>query len=110
MVKFVIERSSNQETVWLVELSVSFERNNEQALTRYEYLEDDSRNNGFIRKNISSEVESRDKLTLSNRLHLSTLNKLSRTKMKLKALLQSRQYPKYTCYALAQFTTLEEKV
>ena len=52
----LIDKSATPHTVWLFELSVSFERNIEQALTRkknrYAYLEQDTKDAGYNCLNI----------------------------------------------------------
>ena len=89
----VIDNTTPQPTVWLFELSVSFEQNIEQAHTRkktkYTYLESDIESNGYVCNNIPFEVGSRGHLTGSNRANLSTLHRLGATKMKLKTFLQT---------------------
>ena len=79
-------------TVWLWELSVSFETNIEQAHTRkkvkYTQLESDIEDAGFSCRNIPFEVGSRGHLTLDNRSNLTILHSLTRPKMKLKTFLQ----------------------
>ena len=89
----VVDNSTPQPTVWLFELTCSFERNIDQAHTRkqvrYTQLELDIKDNGYGCKNVPFEVGSRGHLTLANRSILSTLHKLAPPKMKLKTFLQT---------------------
>ena len=73
----IIYRSTTPHTVWLFELSISFERNIEQAhnrkKNRYAFLEADIKEAGYICNNVPFEVGSRGHITQSNRCTLSTV-------------------------------------
>ena len=80
----LIDKSITPHTVWLYELSVSFERNIAQSHTRkrirYAYLEQDIEDAGFACKNIPFEVGSRGHLTGSNRANFAALHKIAKPK------------------------------
>ena len=88
----MVDRSTTPPTVWLFELSVSFERNIEAANTRkhnrYSSLAEDIKESGYTCNNIPFEVGSRGHLTLSNRSNLTTLHQVGRPQTKLKTFLQ----------------------
>ena len=71
-------------TVLLYKLSVTFERNIEQAHTgkriRYAYMDTDIEDAGFMCKHIPFEVGSRGHITGSNRANLATHTKLPNPK------------------------------
>jgi hypothetical protein len=83
-----IDRSTTPPTVWLFELSVSFEQNIERAharkQARYAFLEVDIRESGYSCNNIPFEVGSRGHITQSNRSNLATMHKLAKPKTSLK--------------------------
>ena len=104
----LIHKSATPHTVCLFELSVSFERNIEQAHTRkknrYAYLEQDIKDAGYNCLNIPFEVGSRGHLTQSNRCNLSTMHKLATPKTSLT--ISSRWSPKSVCYVPTLCTNL----
>ena len=88
----IIDKSVTPHTVWLFELSVSFEQNIEQANTRkrnrYAHLEQDIKDAGYNCMNVPFEVGSRGHLTQSNRCNLSTMHKIAKPKTKLNTFLK----------------------
>ena len=72
-------------TVWLWELSVSFETIITRKTVKFESDIEDA---GFTCRNIPFKVGSRGHLTLDNRFNLTILHSLTRPKMKLKTFLQ----------------------
>ena len=89
----IIDRSQPITTVWLFELTVSFEQNIEQAHTRkkvrYSYLESDIEANGFKCVNIPFEIGSRGHITMANKTSLATVHKITKSKMKFNTYLQT---------------------
>ena len=89
----IIDRSSEKQTVWLFELTCSFEQNFEEAhrrkKIRYTHLASDIEDNGYECKNVPFEVGSRGHLTHDNRASLSLIHKLFSPKLKLKRFLQT---------------------
>ena len=89
----IIDRSQPITTVWLFELTVSFEQNIEQAYTRkkvrYSYLESDIEANGFKCVNIPFEIGSRGHITMANKTSLATVHKITKSKMKFNTYLQT---------------------
>ena len=84
----VIDNSTVPPTVYLFELTVSFERYenilaaNQRKYDRYSPLSDDLKEAGFECKNIPFEVGSRGHLTLSNKTKLSIMHKLCNPRTK----------------------------
>ena len=89
----IIDRSSPTPTVWLFELTISFETNFEQAHTRkkvrYTQLKSDIEDSGYICNNVPFEVGSRGHISISNRSNLATIHGLASPKMKLKTFIQT---------------------
>ena len=88
----IIDRSTTPHTVWLLELTISFERNIEQAHTRkrnrYAFLEEDIKESGYKCNNVPFEVGSRGHITQSNRCNLVTVHKIAKPKVKLATFLK----------------------
>ena len=89
----IIDKSSNPHTVWLFELTVSFETNFEQAhnrkKARYTQLTSDIEDAGYSCKNVPFEVGSRGHLSQDNRCNLAMIHSIGKPKMKMKTFLQS---------------------
>ena len=89
----LIDSSTTPTTVYLFELTVSFERNitlaHQKKRDRYTQLQSDIQSNGYICHNVPFEVGSRGHITKENRSTLTTLYQITKPKPKLKCWIQN---------------------